>query len=154
MEKLKVIQVGTGGFGNTWLSALKEHPDGEIVALVDVNKNILYKQAGNFGIEKDHCYTSLSETFKKEKADVLVNVTPPEFHREVCIAGFKAGLDVIVEKPLADTVKSALEIVKQAKKYKRKIMVSQNYRFNPWAWTLKKLLSEEKAAGKKCLPLF
>ncbi|PIV56345.1 hypothetical protein COY52_12230 [Candidatus Desantisbacteria bacterium CG_4_10_14_0_8_um_filter_48_22] len=145
MEKLKVIQVGTGGFGNAWLNALKNHPEGKIIALVDTNPEVLKQQAAASGIPAEHCYASLSEALKKEKADILVNVTPPQVHRKVCAEGFRAGLDVITEKPLADTMESARDIVDQAEKYNKKIMVSQNYRFSPWAWTIKKILSEKFA---------
>jgi predicted dehydrogenase len=148
MDKLKVIQVGVGGFGRGWLCRdLKDHPDGKVVALVDTNEEILYRSATECGIEKKHCYTVLSDALKREKADILVNVTPPQIHKEVCIAGFEAGLDVIVEKPLADTMDSALEIVKEAERHKRKIMVSQNYRFGRWAWKIKDMLAQ-KALGE------
>jgi len=147
MNKLKAIQAGAGGFGNAWLNAMKEHPDGKVIALVDTNKETLHRQAACYGIEKNHCYTSLSEALEKEKADILINVTPPQFHKEVCLQAFEAGLHVITEKPLADTMESAQEIVKGAEKKKKKIIVSQNYRFTPWAWTLKDILAK-KTAGR------
>jgi predicted dehydrogenase len=143
MNQFKVIQVGVGGFGNVWLQALKDHPDGKIIALVDKNEEILYKQAVAYGIEKKHCYLSLSEALKKERANIIVNVTPPQTHKEVCLEGFEAGLDVITEKPLADIMKSAQKIVEIAEKKQEKIMVSQNYRFTRWAWKIKDLLTKK-----------
>lgn len=84
---------------------------------------------------------------KKVKADALLNVTPPSFHKETSIMALKEGLHLLIEKPLSDNLKDAEKIVETAEKYGRKVMVSQNYRYNKIPKTIRKII-EEAIIGK------
>ncbi|MGB9677791.1 MAG: Gfo/Idh/MocA family protein, partial [Candidatus Ratteibacteria bacterium] len=92
-------------------------------------------------------YTSLKDCLKKVKGDAVLNVTPPAFHKETSIMALKEGLHVLVEKPLSDTIKNAEKIVEVAEKYGKKIMVSQNYRYNKIPRTIRKMV-ENGEIGK------
>jgi predicted dehydrogenase len=65
----------------------------------------------------------------------------------MAIASLEAGKDVLVEKPLARTMKEAEAINETAKRHRRKLMVGMNNRFRPDAMILKTFI-EEKAIGK------
>jgi len=74
---------------------------------------------------------------------LLINVTPPAVHKSIALKAFNAGLHVLTEKPLADTPTNSKAMVAAAAKHRRKLMVSQNYRFQPWARTVRRLLDDQ-----------
>jgi predicted dehydrogenase len=75
---------------------------------------------------------------------MVLNVTPPSAHKQVTLKAFEAGLHVLTEKPLSDTLRDAKDMVAAARKHKRILMVSQNYRFRRWARTIRQLIVEKR----------
>jgi len=128
---MRFIHVGVGGFGMTWVSVLKESPRAEVVALVDVNEASLDQACKDGGYDRSICYGSLAEAIKAVKADAVVVSTPPRFHKKDVIAAMKAGLDVISEKPMADTLADCKAMLKASRETGQLYVVSQNYRYSP-----------------------
>ena len=139
---MKIIQVGAGGFGESWLEIVMRAPEWEVAGVVDIDQNVLKKVKEKWNFSDEKLFTSLDECLKKVKADALLNVTPPEFHKEITVKAIKSGLHVLVEKPMADTLKNAEEMVEVAEKYRKKLMVSQNYRYRKGARSLRKFIEE------------
>jgi predicted dehydrogenase len=127
--------------GNAWLRAVGASHEVEYAAWVDVNEQVLREQAEAFGFDDSHCYTALTEALEREQADGIINVTPPQFHQEVSCSALDAGLHVLSEKPLAETMTAAEQIVESAERAGRVFMVAQNYRYRPFAKILKKLVA-------------
>jgi len=144
--RLKVIHVGCGGFGRRWVEVLSGRPPVEVAALVDVDRGVLEEAAEKLGVPAERCFDSVDKALKAVEADLLINVTPPAVHRPIALKAFKAGLHVLTEKPLADTPANCRAMVAAAARYRKKLMVSQNYRFRPWARTVRRLI-EEKVLG-------
>ena len=137
---MRFIQVGVGGFGGGWVQRLTDSKQAQIVGLVDVNANALgrAREVGNYsaGI----CFGSLTEALANVETDAVVCVTPPEYHSRVVIQAMKAGLDVITEKPMADTLRNCTATLKAARDTGRTCVVSQNYRYKKETWTLANLV--------------
>ena len=140
---LRAILVGVGGFGRRWVQVLSAKPPVEVAALVDINTTALAEAAAKLNVAKECCFGSAEEALAKVQADLLINVTPPAVHKPIALAAFKAGLHVLTEKPLADTPANCRAMVAAASRYRKKLMVSQNYRFAPWARTVRKLIDEQ-----------
>ena len=140
---MRFIQVGVGGFGRVWVSLLASDEEAEIAALVDVDEAALARGADTTGVSGEACFSDFREAFSQVEADAVVNVTPPAVHRDVLLAAFEQGLDVLTEKPLAADMDSARELVEAADEADCTLMVSQNYRFRRWAHTVEGLLAEE-----------
>lgn len=141
---MKFIHVGVGGFGQCWVRVLKDNQDAKVVALVDVNEESLKKACEVGGYSKDICFKSLEEALKKVKADAVVSSTPPAFHKHDVVTAMKAGLDVISEKPMADTMASCKAMLKAALETGRTYEISQNYRYSPPMWTLAEIVKSGK----------
>jgi len=141
---MKFIHVGVGGFGQCWVKVLKENPDAEVVALVDVKDESLAKACEVGGYHKDICFKSLPEALKSVKADAVVSSTPPAFHKNDVVTALKAGLNVISEKPMSDNFASCKAMLKTAIETKRTYVVSQNYRYNAGMWTLANVIKSGK----------
>ena len=143
--KLRVIQVGVGGFGRGWVEVLARSKEVEVTGLVDLNEDVLREAGERLGV--DELFTNFDEALGKVEADAVLDITPPAFRTEITLKALKAGKHVLSEKPLALTMEEAKAIVRAADEAGRVYMVSQNYRFNPVPRTIRKLL-EERARGE------
>ncbi|HID11672.1 MAG TPA: Gfo/Idh/MocA family oxidoreductase [Candidatus Latescibacteria bacterium] len=143
--KLRVIQVGVGGFGRGWVEVLARSEEVEVVGLVDVDQQALEEAGEKLGV--DELFTNFEEALGKVEADAVLDVTPPTFRTEITLKALKAGRHVLSEKPLALSMEDAKAIVRAADEAGRVYMVSQNYRFNPVPRTIRELLGE-RAKGK------
>jgi predicted dehydrogenase len=74
------------------------------------------------------------------ETDGVIDVTPPQFHREVSLKALEAGKPVLSEKPLAPTLADAQAIVEAANRTGVLHMVTQNYRYSTVAQTVKQAL--------------
>jgi predicted dehydrogenase len=128
-KRLRLIQVGVGGWGESWSSIARQSDDFDVVAYVDVSRANLDAASGRNGIPPERCFQDLSQALREVEADALLAVVPARVHADTVITALKAGLHVLVEKPLADTMERAREVVAAADRYRRSVMVSQNYRF-------------------------
>ena len=137
---MKVIQVGIGGMGNAWLRAVLDSPVVEYAGFVEVSEKIAAEQVAKYGLDGSRIYKSLGEALRAVKADGVINVTPPQFHKAVSLEALEAGVPVLSEKPLADTRQTAQDIVDAANRTGVLHMVTQNYRYAPPTQTLKKAL--------------
>ena len=137
---IKLIQVGIGGMGNTWLNAVKASTEVEYAALVEINPAMADAQAEKHGLDRTRIYTSLEQALGAVRADGVIVVTPPQTHREISVAAMRAGLPVLSEKPLADTREAADDIVRVARETGLLHMVAQNYRYSRPVQTLKRVL--------------
>jgi len=137
---MKLIQVGVGGFGRTWLPRVAADRTASLVALVDVDADALAAARQDTGLGEAQCFQDLGAALDETDADTVLNVTPPAVHHEVVLAALEHGLHVLTEKPLADNMEHAREMVEAAERAQRTLMVSQDYRFRSWVRTMRNLV--------------
>jgi len=137
---LKVIQIGIGGMGNTWLTAAQRSPEVEFAGFVEIDDEIARAQSGAYNLDRALIFKSLPQALEQVDADAVINVTPPEYHREICVAALGAGLPVLTEKPLANTLEDARAIVEAADDSGLLCSVAQNYRYRSPTQTIKAVL--------------
>ncbi len=143
MGKMKIIQVGVGGFGKGWINVVKNSPEWEIAGIVDVNKENLESAAQEYSLPENRCFTTFADCLEQKiKADAVLNITPPKFHSKISIQAMEAGFHVLVEKPLSDRMENAEKMAWVSRTTGRKLMVSQNYRYRSKSRTVKNLLDE------------
>ncbi len=137
---MKVIQVGIGGMGNAWLGAVQRSPLVDFAGFVEVNDDTAAAQAKAYGLDPARIFKTLPEALAQVDADAVINVTPPEFHREITLCALEAGLPVMQEKPLAGTLEDARAIAEAAKTSGLLVSVGQNYRYSRLSQTIKQVL--------------
>ncbi len=137
---MKVIQVGIGGMGNAWINAVLQSKEVTFAGFVEVNDAIIEEQAVRYDMDRSRIFKSLEIALKKIRADAVINVTPPQFHKEVSCLAMDAGLPVLSEKPLAGTLTDAQAIVRKSNETGMLHMVTQNYRYHVPTQTLKSVL--------------
>jgi D-apiose dehydrogenase len=136
---LKGVCVGAGYFSRFQYEAWQRIPEVKITALCNRDESKGKLLAQDFGIEK--AYTSIAEMLDTEKPDFIDIITPPETHLEYCREAYKRKINVIVQKPLAPTIEDAQKIVDEAKIAGVRLMVHENFRFQPWYREIKALLN-------------
>ncbi len=137
---MQVIQVGIGGMGNTWLQAVRKSDAVEFAGFVEIDADIARRQAQAHGLDASRIFRTLPEALEAVAADAVINVTPPQVHREICETAFAAGLPVLTEKPLAGSLTDARALAAAAAESGLLCSVAQNYRYRPLSQTVKKLL--------------
>jgi len=140
---LKIIQVGAGSWGWSWVNVINRSGDWELAALVDIDKNLLAKACDYYHLNPGITFKSLTEAVNSVEADAALIVVPPEYHKPVAEEAFGLGLHCIIEKPLAPNIIDSKQIVDAARKADRKLMMSQNYRFKRAPQTVKEVLKKD-----------
>ena len=124
----RVILVGGGVAGGFWSEPLRRRTD--VVALVEADGERARAAIDRLGLDCPG-FASLEEALAAAPADVVVNATPVEHHREIDEAALAAGCHVLTEKPLAPTFEDALALVEAAHRFGRTLAVMQNRRYHP-----------------------
>lgn len=140
-SKKKMIQVGCGGFGTYWLEVIMPRVSSfaEVTAAVDVNPEALKNAEKFLNLPPEKCYTDLQSALNENTADFVNIVVPPQFHESVIDAAIAAGLDIICEKPLGDSMESCIRIYNKVKASGRKLAVTMSHRFEVEKQTVESL---------------
>jgi predicted dehydrogenase len=130
VQKFKVVLVGCGAMSKEWIRVATSIPNLELVGLVDIFEQNARTRAAEFNLEHVHIGSSLSEMLELLKPDVVFDCSVPEAHFDVALEAFKHGAHVLAEKPLADSLARAIEMVNAASQSNRVHAVMQNRRFD------------------------
>ena len=102
---------GAGTWGRFYLRAYAEHPDCEIVALVDRARDRRSVFAERFGIEQ--VFDSVEELLVRDTPDIVSAILPVAYAYDAVVACAEAGVRVVsCEKPLAAELSKADELVR------------------------------------------
>lgn len=111
------------------LPALQAIKDIEIMAVCDIKEEAGRETARRWGVP--NVYQDFSQMLQSEKLDFVNICTPPRSHFPLSMQAIEAGLNVLLEKPMALTLNEAEVIVATAKKSKVKLCVVHNLLFSP-----------------------
>lgn len=146
MTTFKALLVGAGGMGRAWGNNLKEHPDVEVAGWVDIRPGAAAEAADSLHLSGLHTGDDLGKALAETKPDFVVDVTIPEAHRDVTLQALAAGVPVLGEKPMADSMDRAREMVAASEKAGKLYMVSQSRRYDARIHAYRKLIVEQIGA--------
>ncbi|MGQ7847946.1 Gfo/Idh/MocA family protein [Granulosicoccus sp. 3-233] len=124
----RVLLVGTGRMAQTHALRFAEISDISVVAAVDPDQARLERFCAEHGIA--HAYSELEQGLLHPDLDAVSVVTPDALHASVSIQSMQAGLAVLCEKPLSDTVRSSQAMVDAAVRADVLNMVNLSYRIS------------------------
>ena len=137
----KKIRIGVAGLGRIgWAfhcPALAGSKDLELAAVQDPLADRRAEAQKTYGCSG---YAGFDEMLKSANLDAVTIAAPTHLHREMSLAAFAAGCDVMLEKPMAPTSRDAAAIVRGAQKAGRVLTVYQPRRAVAWFQQLKKIL--------------
>jgi predicted dehydrogenase len=140
MADFRVLLVGAGQMGREWAANLRDCPDTEMTAWVDVLPGAAAHAAADLGLSGVYTGIDLDEAITTTSPDFVVDVTSPEAHRDVTLAALGRGLPVLGEKPMAAGMAQAREMVAAAERAGKLYMVSQNRRYDRNLHALRRLI--------------
>jgi predicted dehydrogenase len=126
---IKIAFTGTGWASQTHAKWAKTFHDTELVAVVNHKPESRTTFMEKFGIP--HQYQTVDEMLSHVHPDALIVNTPNYLHAPETIAALKAGVHVMVEKPMSMNAIEAAEMVRTAEKSKKILMVAHCFRFDP-----------------------
>lgn len=136
MGKVRFGLAGLGYHGIRYAKHLIDNIQaGELVAICRRDEVEGKAFAREHGLEY---YADAASLCSDPAVDAVIVVTPPSTHMEISIRALREGKHLIVEKPLARSVKEAAAIAEEAERTGLKAMVAQTMRYNPLARELKK----------------
>lgn len=147
MAKTSVIVVGTGGFARHHIGCMiKLEKTTRIAGFVEVDEKSreatrkLFTDAGKKKIPP--FYDTIAALLKAQgPADTAVVVTPHKFHVEHILACLKAGMDVLVEKPMVLNAAEAKQVIRARDKTGRLLCVAFPGSFSPAIQKAKRMIA-------------
>ncbi|MBQ9612778.1 MAG: Gfo/Idh/MocA family oxidoreductase [Lachnospiraceae bacterium] len=140
---MKIIQVGSGNWGRSWMEYIKNDPECELVALVSRPGKNLELAKEKLGIPDEICYSDYDEALKLD-CDLVVIALPHKLHLEYARKAVEAGKNVVIEKPLCEDLEEAKQFRDYvATKPGQHVFVSQNFRFRKQFWQIKSSFGED-----------
>jgi predicted dehydrogenase len=143
---MKALIVGAGAMGKTWGRNLRDCEETQIAAWVDIRPNAAAQAVEELEMPDVYTGDDLGKAIADVKPDFVVDVTVPEAHRDVTLQALAAGLPVLGEKPMADSLEHAREMVAASEKAGSLYMVSQSRRYDARLQAFRKLVEEEVGA--------
>jgi len=135
---LRVGVIGLGAMGKNHARVYSELPGVELVGICDIEEELARTIAEKYGTK---VFTNYDELLK-ENLDAVSIAVPTSRHKEVVTYFANAGVNILVEKPIADTVANAQEIITGCRQNGVKLMVGHIERFNPVIATIKEVVKD------------
>jgi predicted dehydrogenase len=135
---IRTAVIGAGSFGKNHVRTVRENPRAELSFVVDANPDRAGEQAGG-------AMSTANPEDVIGKVDAAIVAVPTIAHCEIGCRLLEAGIDVLVEKPIAPTLAEADRLVNAAARNGRVLQCGHLERFNPAILAL-----EQRAT----LPLF
>lgn len=139
-KKLKVGIIGTGWIATAHIQEYLKMEDVEVVAFADLIEGKAEAFRDRYGLENVRCYRSHTEMLANEKLDAVSVCTYNSTHAVCSIDAMKAGVNVLLEKPLCVTLEEAIEIRKTEKETGKILSVGFQPRFDPNMQMVKKIV--------------
>jgi len=136
---MKIVQIGTGGWGKNHTRVLSEL--GVLVAVCDADSQKSKEYGEKYSVNH---YETLDELLVSEEFDGAFVVTPTSTHTEIAKKLLEAKKHVFVEKPMTYKSEDGERLAKLAEKNKVILTCGYIERFNPAVDVVKKIVKEKK----------
>jgi len=136
---MKIVQIGTGGWGKNHTRVLSEL--GVLVAVCDADSQKSKEYGEKYAVNH---YETLDELLASEEFDGAFVVTPTSTHTEIAKKLLEAKKHVFVEKPMTYKSEDGERLAKLAEKNKVILTCGYIERFNPAVDVVKKIVKEKK----------
>lgn len=136
---IRIGQIGVGAWGKNLLRNFIELSDSQVVACSDTNPGVLKRINQSYPYIKT--YDKAEELIRSSEVDAVVIATPSPSHAELANHSFEAGKDVFVEKPLTLSLSDAEDLLENAQKSGRILMVGHLMEYHPALLQLKDYVS-------------
>ena len=120
--KTRIAVAGAGLIGRSHMALLQDHPDAMLAAVVDPAPQA-QAWAAQSGVP---WHASLDALLAHSRPDAVVLATPNALHVPQALQCLQAGLAVLVEKPVATSVKEAWQLVQATEQCQGRLLVGHH----------------------------
>ena len=153
VNPLKVGLIGTGWYGKSDLFRLMQVAPVEVMALCDVDKNMLGAAADlvtkrSKSGKTPRLYGDYRKLLSENELDIVLIGTPDHWHALQMIDAVKSGAHVYVQKPISVDVMEGEAMVAAARKYNKVVQVGTQRKSTPHLIDVKKNIVDAGLLGK------
>jgi predicted dehydrogenase len=129
-NQLNIGAIGINGMGWSDVTAASKISGVNIVALCDVDKNVLDKRMGdlsklNVDAANVKTYSDYRQLLDRKDIDAVIIGTPDHWHALIMMHACEAGKDVYVEKPVGNSIEECRAMVKAQQRYNKVVQAGQ-----------------------------
>jgi predicted dehydrogenase len=124
LSKIRIAVVGAGQFGRNHVRVVRQSERAELVAVVDIDPARAAEAAEGCAALSD--YRDL-----RGRVDAAIVAAPTVEHAVIGCELMRAGIDVLIEKPIAPDLESAARLIDTARDSGRILQVGHLERYNP-----------------------
>tara|TARA_B100001989_G_C24537013_1_gene465042 strand:+ start:1211 stop:2218 length:1008 start_codon:yes stop_codon:yes gene_type:complete len=143
-KKINVAVIGLGNMGKHHVRNYSNIPNANLIAVCDLQENLTAQFAQQYKIKG---YTNLDEMLLNESIDAVSITVPTALHYTIAKKILNHKINVLIEKPICDSIEKSEELLNLAKQHNVTLMVGHIERFNPAVQKLKELI-DAGALGK------
>ena len=136
MKRLKAAVVGMGFIGAAHVEALRRVPYVDVVAVADSVG--IKEKAQRLGVPA--AYEDYRKMMDECRPDCIHICTPNHMHREIALAAFERGINVVCEKPMAMNAKEAEEMAEAARESGLVGALNFHNRFYPIPYRMRRMV--------------
>ena len=140
MRTVNVGVIGVGAMGYNHARVYYKLEEANLVAVSDVSERTLNKVAKKYDAKG---FTDYEDLLKDSEIEVVSVCVPTTFHHDVVMEAIKHGKHVLVEKPIAFTLKEAEDMIAAAKEAGVILATGHVERFNPAVKKAKELIDND-----------
>jgi predicted dehydrogenase len=137
MKNISIGVIGAGLIGRKHLRKISEHSDYDLVGIADVNVDAVSAEYPETRVFADY-----RELLDEARPQAVIIASPNQLHAETGIECARRGIDILIEKPVTDTIESATALMAEVRKGGIKSLVGHHRRHHLQVRTLKALLGE------------
>jgi UDP-N-acetylglucosamine 3-dehydrogenase len=140
LRTVNVGVIGVGAMGYNHARVYYKLEEANLVAVSDVSERTLNKVAKKYDAKG---FTDYEDLLKDSEIEVVSVCVPTTFHHDVVMEAIKHGKHVLVEKPIAFTLKEAEDMIAAAKEAGVILATGHVERFNPAVQKAKELIDND-----------
>ncbi|YBV96742.1 Gfo/Idh/MocA family oxidoreductase [Phyllobacteriaceae bacterium JZ32] len=143
----RAVLVGCGAMSKAWFEAARAIGDIDIIGIVDLDPQKAEARAREFGLDGAIISDDLPSVLAKAQPELLFDIVIPQARHATVSAGLDAGCHVLSEKPMAETLDEARDLVERAERAGRIHAVVQNRRYIPQIRRISRLIRSGAIGG-------
>jgi predicted outer membrane repeat protein len=129
-DQLNIGAIGINGMGWSDVTAALKLPGVNLVAICDIDKNVLDKRMNDLtkmkvDTTKVKTYSDYRQVLDRKDIDAVIIGTPDHWHALIMMNACAAGKDVYVEKPVGNSIGECRSMVAAQQHYKRVVQAGQ-----------------------------
>jgi len=121
--------IGCGAMSRAWFEAAKTIDGLEIVGVADIDTDRAAARASEFGLGEVVVAAGIEDLLARAEPEILFDVVVPRARHHVVSTALAAGCHVLSEKPMAESLDQARDLVARARAADRLHVVIQNRRY-------------------------